>query len=292
MAFGYIVREGFSGFKRAKLSMIGAIFTITVSLLLLASFTILLINANTVVESLREKVEMEAFLDEQVSTDDITRIRTQLAGVEGVRESRFVSKEEAAAIFKEEFGEDIYKVLSFNPLPASFKISLKDGYRTAVQAEQIYAQIEAIKGVDDVIYRKQLLEMLDQRAMTFLWIAFGVGGFIMLSSIVLVANTIRLAIYAKRKIIQTMKLIGATRSFIRTPFLLEGLVQGLIGGLLAAGIIFGLFEYLENWLSVQMSEFARVDPLYYGVVIGFGCLLGLIGSIISIRRFIGESVAS
>jgi len=151
MAFGYIVREGFSGFKRAKLSMIGAIFTITVSLLLLASFTILLINANTVVESLREKVEMEAFLDEQVSTDDITRIRTQLAGVEGVRESRFVSKEEAAAIFKEEFGEDIYKVLSFNPLPASFKISLKDGYRTAVQAEQIYAQIEAIKGVDDVI---------------------------------------------------------------------------------------------------------------------------------------------
>ncbi|MEK6566825.1 MAG: FtsX-like permease family protein, partial [Bacteroidota bacterium] len=103
---------------------------------------------------------------------------------------------------------------------------------------------------------------------------------------------IRLAIYAKRKIIQTMKLIGATRSFIRTPFLLEGLIQGFLGGVVAAGIVFLVFNYLERWVSVQLSDFVRVQPSYYAVIVGIGCMLGLLGSMISIRRFIGESVVS
>ena len=134
--------------------------------------------------------------------------------------------------------------------------------------------------------------MLDQRAVTLLWFSLGVGVFITISSIFLVANTIRLAIYAKRKIIQTMKLIGATRGFIRTPFLLEGLIQGVVGGIIAAGIVFLVFNYLERWVSVQLSDFVRVQTFYYGVIVGIGCILGLLGSMISIRRFIGESVAS
>jgi cell division transport system permease protein len=212
--------------------------------------------------------------------------------VEGVKEVRFVSKEEAAAIFKEEFGEDIYKVLDFNPLPASLKISLHPDFRNVEGAERIFNAIRDIEGVEDVIYRKSLLELLDRRARVFLLIALGIGVFITISSIFLVANTIRLAIYAKRKIIQTMKLIGATRGFIRTPFLLEGLVQGFLGGLLAAGILFLTFESLGRWVSLELSDFVRVHVSLYGAVVAVGMVLGLIGSMISIRRFIGESVAS
>jgi cell division transport system permease protein len=292
MQFRYVIKEGFSGFKRAKLSMFAAIFSICVSLLLLSFFAILLINANSIVESLREKVEMEAFLDEQLSDDQITEVKGLVEMLDGVREVHYVSKEEAARIFKQEFGEDIHKVLNFNPLPPSLKIFLKDGYKTAKRAEVIYEQVKSIKGVDDVIYRKKLLEMLDQRAMLFLWITLGVGVFIALSSVILVANTIRLAIYAKRKIIQTMKLIGATRGFIRTPFLLEGFLQGLIGGAIAAGIIFVAFNYLGRWMTVQLSDFVRVQHYYYAVIAGLGCILGLLGSMISIRRFISEGVAN
>jgi cell division transport system permease protein len=290
MQLRYIIKEGFSGFKRAKLSMFTAIFTICVSLLLLSFFTILLINANSVVNALREKVEMEAFLNDQLSNDRITEVKGLVEMLDGVREVHYVSKEEAAKIFKEEFGEDIYKILNFNPLPASLKIFLKDGYKTAKHADIIFNQLKAIKGVDDVIYRKQLLEMLDQRAMLFLWITLGIGVFITISSIILVANTIRLAIYAKRKIILTMKLIGATRSFIRMPFLLEGFLQGLLGGLIAAGIVFILFNYLEQWLNVSLSELVRVQPYSYGIIVGSGCVLGLLGSMISVRRFISEGV--
>jgi len=292
MQLRYVLREGFSGFKRAKLSMFAAIFTICVSLLLLSFFAILFLNANSVVNSLREKVEMEAFLNDQLSNDKITEVKGMVEMLDGVREVHYVSKEEAAKIFQQDFGEDIYKILNFNPLPASLKIFLKEGYKTAKHAESIVQQIKSLKGVDDVIYRKQLLEMLDERAMLFLWITFGIGIFITLSSVILVANTIRLAIYAKRKIIQTMKLIGATRGFIRLPFLLEGFLQGLLGGLIAASIVFILFNYLEQWLTVSLSQFVYVQPHYYSIIVGVGCVLGLFGSMISVRRFISEGVSS
>jgi cell division transport system permease protein len=290
MQIAYLLREGFSGFRRAKLSVLAAITTICISLLLLGSFAILVLNANSIIQSLRNKVEMEAFLIDGLTPIETSIVRDSIATLEGVREVRYISKDEAAAIFKQEFGEDIKRVLDFNPLPPSVKIYLKDGYKNATAAEKIYTAVKQIKGVDDVIYRKTLLEMLDRRATTFLWLVFGIGIFISISSIFLVANTIRLAIYAKRKIVQTMKLIGATKAFIRGPFILEGLIQGFVGGCVAAGILFLVFEYLGRWISFELADFVHVEPLYYGAVVAIGCLLGFLGSAISIRRFIGETV--
>ena len=292
MQIRYLIKEGFSGFQRAKLSMASAIITICISLLLLSCFTILLINANSVVESLREKVEMEAFLRDDLSPEAAAGVKYRIASVDGVRDTKYISKEEAASIFRDQFGEDIYSVLNFNPLPPSVKISLKSGFRTLKAASAVYDSVRTIAGVEDVIYRKDLLEMLDKRAVALLWLMFGIGVFVTISSVFLVANTIRLAIYSKRTIIRTMKLIGATRGFIRTPFIVEGLVQGFIGGCASAGVVFVIFEYLGKWVSIQLSDFVRVDPFYYGIIVGVGCFLGVIGSLISIRRFIGENIAS
>lgn len=289
MQFGYLIKEGVSGFKRAKLSMVASVVTVSISLLLLSSFSILLLNANSVINALRDKVEMEAFLQDAMTKQEFSAVQARMLSIEGVGEIQFISKDSAAKIFQEQFGEDIYRVLDFNPLPASIKVFLKDGYKTSVAAEQVYTEIKGIDGVEDVIYRKTLLEILDKRVTTIIGFALGIGLFITISSIFLVANTIRLAIYAKRKIIQSMKLIGATRGFIRTPFLLEGLVQGLVGGLIASGVVFSLFHYLEQW-AIPLSDFLEVEPAAYGLITAAGCLLGLFGSIISIRRFIGESV--
>lgn len=292
MQLRYLVKEGFSGFGRAKLSMVSAIITICISLLILSSFTILIINANSIVESLREKVEIEAFLQDDLTPEATLAIRNRIASITGVAETRYVSKDEAAAIFKDQFGEDIYSVLNFNPLPPSVKISLKSGYRTLKAATAVYDSVRTMSGVDDVIYRKDLLEMLDKRAVGLLWLLLGIGVFVTISSVFLVANTIRLAIYSKRTIIRTMKLIGATRGFIRTPFIVEGLVQGIIGGGASAGIVYVIFEYLGRWVSLQLSDFVHVTPYYYAIIVGVGCLLGVLGSAVSIRRFIGESVTT
>ncbi len=291
MALGYLLREGFSGFSRAKLSMSAAVFTITVALLLLSSFAIIFLNARSIVESLRTRVEMEAFLLENVNEESLPALESALTAIDGIESVRFVSKDEAAQIFKEEFGEDIGRVLKFNPLPASYRITLVPGYRTAQGAMTVAEQVAAINGVEEVKYRKDLLQMLDQRVTTFLGIGVGVGLCILVASIFLVANTIRLAIYAKRQIIRTMKLIGATRSFIRFPFLLEGLIQGTLGGLIAAGFIFVFFEYLGAWVSVHLQEFVLVEPIAYLFIVLTGMVLGIFGSSISIRRFISDSVA-
>ncbi len=272
--------------------MSAAIFTITVALLLLSSFAIIFLNARSIVDALRTRVEMEAFLVEQVDEESRSALQASLEAIDGVESVRFVSKDEAAEIFKQEFGEDIRRVLTFNPLPSSFRITLAPAFRTAAGAESVADQVASVVGVDEVKYRKDLLAMLDQRVTTFLGIGLGVGVFILIASMFLVANTIRLAIYAKRKIIQTMKLIGATRAFIRFPFILEGLIQGFLGGLIAAGFIFLFFEYLGQWVSVHLQEFVRVEPVAYVLIVLTGALLGFLGSAISIRRFIGESVTN
>lgn len=288
----YAIREALSGFRRSKLAVVGSVITICIALLLLGLYYMVSLNTQRIIQSIRDKVEMEAFCEEPIGRQRIAELQRQLAAIEGVQSVRFVSKEEAAKIFREEFGEDITSVLDFNPLPPSFKIHLKEEYKHSDRAAEIFRCVKALQGVDDVIYRKDLLEFLDRRMGIANTIGFGLGILIGISAIFLVSNTIRLAIYAKRKLIQSMKLVGAARWFIRLPFLLEGIFQGLLGGLLASAAIFGLLEIVSRWISSDLAEFIRVDMTFYGLVTVAGMLLGLLGSLLSVRRFIGETVVN
>lgn len=292
MNVSYILREGLSGFRRAKLSTTISILTVTISLTLLGIFAIITKNAAALVETIRNRVELEAFLTEPLKASDVDSIRERILNLDGVRSVVFISKEDAAKIFKEEFGEDIHRILDFNPLPPSFKISLKEGFRTAEKAGEVQKEILEIKGVEEVIYRKALLEFIDQRSRMFSLLTLGLGTLITLSAIFLVSNTIRLAIYAKRQIIQTMKLVGATYSFVRLPFLLEGFIQGLLGGVIASGLIYFLIEIVLLKFAAELTDILSTDLYLYGALILFGTVLGLLGSIFSIRKFIGESVIS
>ncbi len=290
MSLVYILREGLAGFRRAKLAAAGSVLTITIALLLLGLFYIVSTNTSRIVDSIRAKVQMETFLEEPVSRQRVIEIKQQLLAIEGVADAQFISKEEAAKIFKQEFGEDINKVLEFNPLPPSFKIFLKEDYRTTDRADEIHKRIKRIKGVDDVVYRKDLLEFIDKRAETLYTVGLVVGIFISISAIFLVSNTIRLTIYAKRKAIQTMKLVGASRWMVRAPFLIEGVAQGIIGGLVATGLLYYMMTLAARLLSDELAEFLQVDALFYVFTLAVGLFLGLLGSSISVRRFIGETV--
>jgi cell division transport system permease protein len=290
MSYLYIIKEGIAGFRRAKLAAIGSSITITISLLLVGLFYVISTNTARLVEGVRQKVEMEAFLEEPASRQRINEIQQQLNSIEGIEKVQFISKDEAAKIFKEEFGEDIQSVLDFNPLPPSFKIFLKEGYRTSGEADKIHKQVIEIKGVENISYRKELLEFLDQRARMLYYVGLGLGLLFGISAIFLVSNTIRLTIYAKRKTVQTMKLVGASRWFVRAPFLIEGIVQGLIGGIIASGIIYYILTFAAGLISAELAQIIQVDTMFYLTVIVAGILLGFFGSAISVRKFIGEKV--
>jgi cell division transport system permease protein len=290
MSLSYTVNEAISSLFRTKLSSIGSILTIAVALLLLGIYFIISLNASRVVQLIRDRVEVEAFCEEPFNRQRMVEIQEQLLTMKEVERVQFVSKEEAARVFKEEFGEDIADVLDFNPLPPSFKIFVKDEYKHSATMGEIVGRIKELKGIDDVIYRKDVVDFLDRRIAVANVIGLGLGLLIGISAVFLVSNTIRLAIYAKRKIIQTMKLVGATRWFIRLPFLLEGTIQGLLGGLVAAGAIYWILAIIARWVSAELAQFIRVDMTFYAVIVACGVALGLFGSVISVRRFIGESV--
>jgi len=282
----YTIRESFSGFRRTKISSALSVVTVCVALLFLGLFAVITIHAERFLEGLRNRVEVEAFLYEPVTTITVDSLGQVFASFPEVDSVVYISKAHAAEVFKREFGEDILSVLDFNPLPPSLKVYLKDGYRTSARVDSFAAKVRSMREIENVVYRKAMLEVIDQRAGTVHNITLGLGLFVALSAIILVSNTIRLAIYAKRTLIQTMELVGATRRFIRTPFLLEGVWQGLLGGGFAAALLYLLIVHGVRLLSSDLAEFIRMDPLFYAGVVVSGGVLGFIGSVFSVFRFI------
>jgi cell division transport system permease protein len=136
-----------------------------------------------------------------------------------------------------------------------------------------------------------MLEFIQRQSRTLYLAGLGLGIFIAISAIILVSNTIRLAIDAKGKAVQTMKLVGASRWFIRAPFILEGVIQGILGGALAALVLYYLLTFVTGLISGELAEFLHANLSFYGMVTLAGTLLGLVGSLISVRRFISDTVA-
>jgi cell division transport system permease protein len=289
MSLSYTLQESISGFRRTKLSTVVSIVTISISLLLLGVFAVITINTSRFIDTLRGKVEMEAFLQEPITRGELADLIEKVTEIPGVDQGSYVSKEEAAQIFKEQFGEDVQTVLEFNPLPPSLKIFLKEQYRTAARANEVHERLRATKGVESIIYRKALLEFIDRKTAIVHNITLGLGLLISLSAIFLVSNTIRLAIYAKRRILRTMELVGATPGFIRLPFLLEGIIQGLLGGISAACVLYALLEHAMRFILVEVAQYVHMNTAFYLLVAGSGVALGLIGSVISVARFINTA---
>jgi cell division transport system permease protein len=286
MSLSYLLAESVSGFKRTKLSSVVSIMTICIALLLLGGFVVVTTNAARFVDVLRTKVELEAFLRQPMSPVELDSLRSAVRAINGVASVTYVSKTDAARIFKEEFGEDVLDVLTFNPLPPSLRINRVPGSITAPGARAVSERVAAMAGVDTVIYRRALIELIDKRAEQFNTVTLGLGLLIGVSAILLVSNTIRLAIYAKRKLIRTMELVGATWSFIRLPFLLEGVIQGLLGGAVAAATLYLALDRLLPALSQEIAGYVQVRPGFYLLILIAGLALGLIGSVISVIRFI------
>ncbi len=291
MSLSYTVKESLSGFTRTKLSTAISIITICISLVLLGVFAVISINASRFIELLRSKIELEAFLVEPVGRERVGDLVNKVLSTEGVDSLIYVSKEDASEIFKKDFGEDIENVLDFNPLPPSFKIYIKPEHRTLAGVDRIYNTLMKIRGIDEITYRRDLLELIDRRTKAINNITLGLGVLISISAVLLVSNTIRLAIYAKRKIIRTMELVGATTTFIRLPFLIEGMVQGVVGGLFASGLLYLLLEYTTRFLASDFSSYVNMPRAFFGVVVAAGTVLGLVGAVISIMRFIRPSEA-
>ena len=286
LPFRYLFREGFSTLRRTPVASAVTVLTILIALVLIGGFWYTSLNLEALVSSLLTQVELEAFLQPQQSIS-VDALRAQMIGVPGVDSVRYVSSDEAARLFQQQTGERVTALLDTNPFPSSFRIALRSGYSGTTSVEKIANGLESLPGVDTVMYRAELVNRIDTIAETTRKIGMIGGGIILFIALVLTANTIRLAIYAKRNLIRTLQLVGATKSFIRIPFLLEGLVHGLLGGIIAAGILAACVVAAKQ--ALPAAQILTPPLLFYCVIASAGVALGFLGSVLSAMRFISRT---
>lgn len=293
MSTTYVIKESFAGFKRAKLAAFTSVTALTISVLLLGVLARFAFNAFEIGQSIRAGIDVEVFLMD-MEDSRIETLRTEFASFDPVREIHYISKDSAAVIFRKEFGTEGMSLANLNFLPASLKLEIHEHIDTK-EITAMVERIEGYRGVEEVSFNRQLLEVLEDRMELVVSTGAGIGILIMLTALVLVFNTIRLTIYAKRGLIKAMKLVGATNGFIRRPFLLEGMLQGLLAGLLAAILLWLIFEFVVPHYIPQFGVLTWPFERWYfltGSMLLLAMLMGYFGSNWASRKFIRESTVS
>lgn len=291
MSLPYSIKEGLAGFQRAKFAVVAATSAMTVALVLIGLFAMLSYEAQKVSSWLRSRVgELEIFLEESVEPAAAEALYMRAGATPGVDEAEYVSQEEAQAIFEQEFGEGADVFLDEPFLPASIKVRVRSRYANPDSLTALVAEFEKWNRVDEVVFNQPLLIKVQQNLRLLTIAGLLLGTIVVLASLFLVANTIRLTIYARRLLIRTMKLVGATDSFIRRPFIVEGIAQGLLAGVTAALILSGLYSLMSGYLPQIGGSSSAVALLVTVGVILSGVALGWIGSLLAVRRFIQNVV--
>ncbi len=282
----YFIREGLANLRRATFSAVASTSAIAVALVLIGVFGIVGYEAKIVSDTLREQASrMEVFIEQEATEEEKEALHARIQTAPGVAETDFVSHEEAAKIFQREFGEGASAFEEPTFLPASIKIEMAPSHAHPDSMSQMASTIEQWRGADDVVLNRDLLVRVAQNRQLINAIGIALGSIVVLAALFLVANTIRLTIYARRLLIRTMKLVGATDRFVRRPFLVEGIVQGFLGGLVAGGVVWGLYRGFLQQIDQTPLSFHLELGLVGGLIVG-GVLLGWIGSYFAARRFI------
>lgn len=291
MKIKYLISEAFRGLRAAKISTLATVFTITLSLVLIIIFVTLSINSSKLIKSIKDKVEIEVFLTDDITNDEINDLREKIRSIGGVRNITYISKNDAAKIFESEWGKEMLDVLESNPLPASLRINLYDEYKSLERMSRMKTQIAAYQKVDDITYPEKYLETIEKNSSIILTVNLISLIIISLSSIFLVSNTIRLVIASRKKLIDLLKLLGAKSSFIVTPFLIEGFILGLIGAAISGIILIGLDYYVSSKLLNNGLKMSILTPEYIIYTAAIGIFLGIFGSAISVKRFLKKEKA-
>ncbi len=273
------------------------LFSTTLSLFIVGLFGIILIQASSLTKMIRENIEIQVFLDKELSQKKLDDLRKNLAqrpfvlNKEDSLHLRFVSNKEAAETFIKNTGEDFTKFLEDNPLRDSYVFSVSEEFQSSEQLTLIAKDLEAMPGVFEVSYMTDLVDSINKNLFK---VSLIMGGFILIlivTVIMLINNTIRLALFSQRFLIRSMQLVGATRGFIRKPFIVRAFIFGVLAGILASAILYALLEYtkgnIEGFASLQNTELMLL--LFAGLIITGGCLSG-ISTLRSVNKYLNMSL--
>jgi cell division transport system permease protein len=285
----YALREALAGFRRARFAAFASTSALTVALVIIGACALVGLRAHEVRTALLEQLaEAEVFLHDDVSAERGGALRARIAAMPGVSAATYVSRDSAEARFLAEFGGEMGLEYIDGPfLPASIVFSMGGTSADADSLGVVVTQAEAWPEVESVAYDRDRLARVQAGTRWLLGGGLGLGGFIALTALFLVANTIRLTVYARRLLIRTMKLVGATDAFVRRPFVLEGVLQGLLAGAVAGAAVWGVYAWAARrnppYFALEADWYA---PALAGALALLGVALGYLAAFFAARRFI------
>lgn len=295
-SFRYLTKQGLHNLRANRLMSLASIGVLTACLLLTGIAGLFSANVNSLVEYLGDQNETVVYLDQGLGDEQLASVDQTLRSMPGLAAVTYVSQEEVLETYKgymSEYADLFNDFEEDNPFHANYRVVLEDLNRM----DEMITQLEQIDGVYSVSAPTQLSSVFltIQRAVTYAgWALVAV---LALVSVVVISNTIRLTVFARRKEINIMKYVGATNGFIRWPFFVEGTSVGLISGLLAAGLVIGAYALVVNkvgamsgfWgpiLGSCLLSVGQVWPIVLGAFLIFGVIIGSIGTATSIRKYL------
>jgi cell division transport system permease protein len=292
MGVGYLVRRTFGVMKENGPTHVLSIGTIAISFFLFASFLLLPLNFTSFVEAWGKKVQIILYLKDGVGQERVLQLTGELQREEGIKEVRYISQRQAMESFQQDLAGygGVLEGVEEKIFPASFEITLDERFRTPERIRALAARLETIKEADEVQYGGMWLERFSLFLYTLRWGVWILGGILVVIIVSVTANTVRLTLYNKKGEIEILKLIGATDTFVRLPFYLEGGLQGLLGAGGAVLVLFVLFHFFTLKVAPYVNLYFGhlrlhfLPPNLIAWILGIGVISGLLGGLFSLRR--------
>jgi cell division transport system permease protein len=278
-----------TGFSRARLrgSYLTLVISVSLVLFMLGILGLVIINAKELSDYFRESLSFSVILDDDAREADIRMLQKDLDAKPFVKSTEYVSKDEAAAKMKQDLGEDFISFLGDNPLPPSIDVYLYAGYASPDSVTKIEKYVLEYPFVKEVYYEESLLFLINENVRKISLFLLIISSFLFLIAVTIINNTIRLAIYSKRFLIRTMQLVGATKSFIRKPFLIRSIYHGVLAALTAMLLLMGLLYLVEKEFIMLFSfESTKLLVLLGFLLIIIGILINLVSTYLSVNRYL------
>ncbi len=284
--FLYLVSEGIRSLWRTKTTALATISAIGIAASFVVFSAVVGENISGIIQIARGQYEFQVFFSKDVDNIRAAELVDQIGAIEGIKFASLITKEEAADIFQREFGENIFDLLEENPLPPGSVLKLQQPKDGRIDVNPIIKQIELVEGVDEVRYQGRLISLIERYYEGFFAAVTALAAAILFGTVILISNTIRLSIYARRDLIRILKLVGATDRFVRFPFMIEGILEGFFGSLIAAAVSYGFVEGSNYFLSLftqyRLVWQFQIVALLVGVIVFFS----FVGSMRAVRKFL------
>ncbi|MHB9012302.1 MAG: cell division protein FtsX [Ignavibacteriaceae bacterium] len=277
------IKESFKLIGRAKASFFLSLISTSISVLLISASLLSIKLSNQLQNDLKKNVNINIFLKDSLSGSSIAQMRTGLSKRKYINTIKYIDKEEAAQNFIKETGEDFRRLLDYNPLPASFTVTLKDSYVEKDSLKKIIGSISKIGGVDEVVFQQEFIYKLLNYLSRIRKYIFAITFILLFISVYIVYSTVKLIINAKYEELETMKLVGAKLSTIKMPIILNCILIGIFAGIIALAVFKVVQFYFWNFIPFYQNLNLN-DNLYLIILLSIGPLLGLFVSIFSLRK--------